>query len=287
MEPYALEFRDVSHSFDDKPVLTDVSFQLEPGQMIVITGASGSGKSVLVHLAIGLLRPDRGQVLIEGQDIAALEENELLELRSTKMGIVFQEDTLFTGMNVYDNAAYRLDEHGWSYEDTDRAVGEILRFVGLAEDVDKFVEELSIGMRRRLEIARGLVGWPRIMLFDEPTSGLDPINARQVLDLIIRARDIHGISSLLVTKELHQIPHVVRHHALEGDRGEVTIEKGERIKGPPTRVMVLVGGKIGFIGSLAEFQSSSLPDITFLTHPETGLHIIDTQASDPWKRDSS
>src|SRR6185503_20739115 len=106
---------------------------------------------------------------------------ELLQLRSDSMGLVFQEDTLFTGMTVYDNAAYRLTEHGWPEEEADRAVQEILRFVGLENDTEKMPEELSVGMRKRLEIARGLAGWPPVMLFDEPTSGLDPINSRQVL----------------------------------------------------------------------------------------------------------
>ncbi|HSE99126.1 MAG TPA: ATP-binding cassette domain-containing protein, partial [Blastocatellia bacterium] len=198
----AIEFRNVSLSFDQTRALDDVSFELSHGQMIVITGLSLSGKSVLLHLAIGLLEPDEGEILIEGRAIRDLDERELLVLRSSRMGLVFQEDTLFTSMTVYENTAYRLMEHNWSEEDTDRAVEEILRFVGLEKDIEKLPEELSIGMRRRLEIARGLAGWPPIMLFDEPTSGLDPITARQVLDLVIRARDIHNIASLNVTKEL-------------------------------------------------------------------------------------
>ena len=124
------------------------------------------------------------------------------------MGMVFQEDSLFTGLSVYENAAYRLEEHGWSEEEIERAVREALRFVGLDGEENKFPEELSGGMKRRLEIARALIGWPRIMLFDEPTMSLDPIVAFKVLDLIIRARDMKQISSLYVTKKTHEIPYL-------------------------------------------------------------------------------
>ena len=167
-EPAAIEFRHVSISFDDHRALDDISFRLERGRMICITGVSGSGMSVLLRLAAGLLRPDEGQIFIEGREIEVLDEQDLLALRSASMGIVFQESSLFTGMSVYDNAAYRLDEHGWPEADMDRAVREILSFVGLEEDIDKLPGELSIGMRRRLEFARALVGWPKIMLFAEP-----------------------------------------------------------------------------------------------------------------------
>src|ERR1044071_2227495 len=172
----AIEFRRVSISFDTTRALDDISFQLPRGGMICITGVSGSGMSVLLRLAAGLDIPDEGQIFIEGREIEGLTEEELLAIRSASMGMVFQEQSLFTGMSVYDNTAYRLDEHGWPDEDTERAVREILEFVGLEEDIDKFPEELSVGMRRRLEFARALVGWPKIMLFDEATSGLDPIN---------------------------------------------------------------------------------------------------------------
>src|SRR5713101_2637070 len=156
----AIEFRNVSLTFDDKRVLDDMSFQLERGQMICITGVSGSGKSVLLRVASGLIVPDEGEVFIEGRAIGGLDEQELLALRSATMGIVFQEQSLFTGMSVYDNTAYRLDEHGWPEADAERTVREILRFVGLEDDIDKFPEELSVGMGRRLEFARALVGWP-------------------------------------------------------------------------------------------------------------------------------
>src|SRR2546422_5314095 len=178
----AIEFQGVSLSFDDRPALVNISFQLDRGELICLTGVSGSGKSVLLHLAMGLLKPDAGQIFIDGREIKMLDESELLAVRGGLMGMVFQEDSLFSGLTVYENAAYRLDEHGWSDEEIEKAVGEVLQFVGLKGEEDKLPEDLSGGMKRRLEIARALIGWPQIMLFDEPTMSLDPIAAIKVLD---------------------------------------------------------------------------------------------------------
>src|SRR5215472_6715402 len=144
----AIEFRNVSVSFDEQLVLSDISFQLNRGEMIFITGESGSGKSVLLRLAIALDHPDSGQVLIEGRDVGALDEPELLKLRGTRMGIVFQEDSLFTGMSVYENVAYRLVEHDVPEAEVARQVSEVLKFVGLYRDAQKLPHELSGGMRR-------------------------------------------------------------------------------------------------------------------------------------------
>jgi len=150
----ALEFRNVCLSFDEKPVLSDISFRLERGEMIFITGESGSGKSVMLRLAMALEHPDSGQVLIEGHDTGQLNETELLQLRGNRMGMVFQEDSLFTGLSVYENVAYRLEEHGVAEPEIEKQVAEVLKFVGLNETAEKLPAELSGGMRRRLEIAR-------------------------------------------------------------------------------------------------------------------------------------
>jgi len=287
----AIEFRHVSIGFDDKPALEDISLRLERGRMICITGVSGSGMSVLLRLAGGLLRPDEGQVLIEGRQIEGLDEQELLALRSAAIGIVFQEQALFTGMTVYDNTAYRLDEHGWPEDEIQQAVGEILSFVGLDEDTDKLPEELSIGMRRRLEFARALVGWPEIMLFDEATSGLDPLNARVILDLVIRARDIHGISSLYVTKELHEIPYLADQCAVKDATGEISIRsiKADKVDESTIgedvdkcSVIVLEQGRAVFSGTPAEFEASDLPVVLKLTHPASSAPSSDTYIPDPW-----
>jgi phospholipid/cholesterol/gamma-HCH transport system ATP-binding protein len=286
VEQAAIEFRHVSISFENKQVLRDISFALRRGEMIIITGASDSGKSVLLHLAIGLLRPDSGQIFVGGREIENLEEDELLAIRGGEMGLVFQDETLFTGLSVYDNAAYRLAEHGRSEEDTERAVGEVLRFVGLEEDADKFPEELSGGMRRRLEFARAFIGYPSIMLYDEPTSGLDPLTATQILDLILRARDLHGISSLLVTKRLDQIPYLVTQRADEDGKGGVVIREVDEQEQKRTQVMLLDGGRIAFFGSYAEFAASALPGVTRLLHPEPSGRTSLSYSPDPWARKS-
>jgi ABC-type transporter Mla maintaining outer membrane lipid asymmetry ATPase subunit MlaF len=282
--PIALEFRNVSLSFDEKKVLSDIDLKLERGEMIFITGVSGSGKSLLLRLAIALERPDSGQILIEGRDIALLDEAELLELRGSRMGIVFQEDSLFTSLTVYDNVAYRLVEHGVGEEQTEKTVREVLQFVGLERDAEKLPEELSGGMRRRLEIARALVGWPSIMLFDEPASGLDPLTAIQVLDLIIRARDVYGISSLYVTKKLDEIPYLARHRANRSSAGIVIEETGSQLAAPRTSVIVLDRGQIVFTGRVAEFEASLSPAVTLLTKAENGTPMSDFLTSDPWDK---
>lgn len=276
-----VEFREVSVAFEKVEALREISFKLFRGEMVVITGASLSGKSVLLHAAIGLLAVEQGDILIEGKSIASLNESKLLELRANSLGMTFQEDTLFSSLTVYENAAYRLTERGCSDERTDAAVTEILGFVGLEKDMEKLPEELSIGMRRRLEIARALIGWPPIMLFDEPTSGLDPVTARQVLDLIIRARDIHKISSLYVTKELHEIAYLDSHYATLDEAGKVVV-----CKAPANRlkVMVLEDGKRIFLGSAGEFATSSLPGLTRLTHPEIHTPVGASTVAELWGR---
>ncbi len=279
----ALEFRNVSLSFDEKQVLSNIDFTLNRGEMIFITGVAGSGKSVLMRLAIALERPDSGQVLIEGQDVDKLDEAELLELRSNRMGIVFQEDSLFTGLTVYDNVAYRLNEHGVPEAEIDKAVMEVLRFVSLDQSAEMLPGELSGGMRRRLEIARALIGWPSIMLFDEPAAGLDPLTSIKVLDLIVRARDVYGISSLYVTKKLDEIPYLATHRARKTTH-EIIIEEAKGDRAPATKVIVLDAGRIVFSGSVAEFESSSMPEVARLTHAENGTVFSDFVTSDPWDK---
>lgn len=283
IEP-AIEFRNVYLSFDGKPVLTDISFKLEQGEMIFLTGISGSGKSVLLRLAIGLLKPDTGQIFIDGREIETLEETDLLAIRGGLMGMVFQEDSLFTGLTVYENAAYRLKEQGWTEEETKKAVANALQFVGLQGEEDKLPEELSGGMKRRLEIARALIGWPRIMLFDEPTISLDPIVAIQVLDLVIRARDINGISSLYVTKKIYEIPQLANFCASKTADGKIKISEAPRDSLPKTRVILLAEGRIVFTGTAEEFQKSDQPAIKELIELDHHDHSKDLYFSNPWDK---
>jgi phospholipid/cholesterol/gamma-HCH transport system ATP-binding protein len=249
--------------------------------MICITGDSQSGKSVLLRLAIGFLRPDQGEVRIDDQLINHLDESRLLTLRRETMGMVFQENALFTGQSVFDNAAYRLMDRKWPEDEIERAVLEVLTFVGLQNEQEKQAEDLSGGMKRRLEFARALMGWPRIMLFDEPTSGLDPINARQVLDLIVRARDLHQISSLYVTKTMHEIPYLASRRA-EWDRsGDPTIVKVTSIGN--LQVLLLEEGRIAFLGTSEEFAQSSLPAVRHMLQPVTNVRHGNSNTPDPWR----
>jgi phospholipid/cholesterol/gamma-HCH transport system ATP-binding protein len=280
----AIEFRNVFLSFDDHLVLNDISFKLERGEMIFLTGVSGSGKSVLLRLAIGLLKPDSGQILIEGREIEKLDEEQLIDLRGGRMGIVFQEDSLFTGLPVYENVAYRLAERGWPEEETERAVTEVLRFVGLEGEESKFPEELSGGMKRRLEIARALIGWPRIMLFDEPTMSLDPMAALKVLELVIRARDINQVSSLYVTKKIDEIYYLGSFRAEVGSTGEIATVEAASMNPAKTKVIVLEDGRIVFSGSVMEFAKSNLPAIRELSVLDHHNHTNDPVFADPWDK---
>lgn len=282
--PPAIEFRNVFLSFDNQPILNSINFALAQGEMLFVTGISGSGKSVLLRLAMGFLKPDSGQVLIEGRPIESLNESELLSVRGDLMGMVFQEDSLFTGLSVFENVAYRLQEHGWAEDEIREAVREALRFVGLEEEENKLPEELSGGMKRRLEIARALIGWPRIMLFDEPTMSLDPLVASKVLDLVIQARDIKQISSLYVTKKIHELPYLANYCAMTRADGQVVTMEAPPDKLPKTKVLVLEGGKIAFTGSVEDFTKSDLPAIRELAALDHHDHSRDPYFTDPWDK---
>jgi phospholipid/cholesterol/gamma-HCH transport system ATP-binding protein len=277
----AIEFRNLSLSFDDIQALRNVSLSLDQGNMICITGDSGSGKSVVLRLAIGFLQPDEGEILINGKNITAMEERDLLAMRRDLMGMVFQENALFTGQTVFENAAYRLTDRDWHEDEIERAVLEILTFVGLQDELETPVEELSGGMKRRLELARALIGWPSIMLYDEPTAGLDPINSRQVLDLIIRARDLHRISSLLVTKAMHEIPYLAA-HVVQGNQESATIVT-RPIELSNVHVCLLEEGSIAFYGSPHEFGRSSMPAVQHMLHPISEVTRSEIEVIDPWR----
>jgi phospholipid/cholesterol/gamma-HCH transport system ATP-binding protein len=278
----ALEFQNVALSFDAENVLENVSFQLQPGELLCFTGLTGSGKTVLVRTAAGLETADSGRIFVFGREIENLPEDALLDIRSRQMGFVFQDEALFTGMTVFENTAFRLSEHEVSEEETEAAVSELLAFVGLDGHEDKLPEELSGGMRRRLEFARAMVGWPKIMFYDEPTAGLDPVNSRHILDLIIRGRDIHGISGLFVSKELNQISYLSHHVAVQTESG-VEILPADAAHPSRTSVRVLENGRIAFSGTWEEFHESDTPAVTALTHPERLPRKKDAYVPEHWK----
>lgn len=283
MNPPALEFRSVSLSYGDTAALKNVSFVLPVGAMYFITGASGCGKSALLKLALGLQQPDDGDILVNGRSIVGLPEGELLAIRLRTLGMAFQDQASFTGLSVFDNVAYRLVEQGLEVEEIERLVHQMVRWVGLSDDRNKLPDELSGGMERRLELARALAGWPPIMLYDEPTSSLDPVNATEILRLIMYGRDQQNESSLYVTKELDEIPYLAKHRVELNDAGfrEIDADGSNRAD---TLVMLMEDGQIVFTGTADEFMDSALPSVTYLTHAENGTQIVDFYIPDPWSK---
>jgi phospholipid/cholesterol/gamma-HCH transport system ATP-binding protein len=194
----AIEFRNVVLSFDDRAVLNNLSFKVMKGETKIILGGSGGGKSTIIKLVLGLLKPDSGQVLVDGEDVTNYDEGQMMGVRK-KIGMVFQEGALFDSLSVYDNVAYRLHEQAVPEEEVEPEVRRMLRFVNLEDAIDKMPAELSGGMRRRVGIARALIGDPKIVLFDEPTAGLDPPTARTICELAMKLRDLEDVSSIFVT----------------------------------------------------------------------------------------
>ena len=253
----AIEFRDVHLSFDDKKVLDGVSFTVRRGETKMILGRSGGGKSTTVRLILGLLKPDSGRILIDGEDITDYSEEEMMEVRK-KIGMVFQEGALFDSLSVYENVAYRLREQGVIDEDeVELEVKRMLKFVDLEDAIDKMPDELSGGMRRRVGIARALVGDPEIVLFDEPTAGLDPPTARTICQLAIKLRDLQDVSSIFVTHEMNNVRYLSSEYATVDTEGQVIYEKeGETLCLINTEVLMFRDGKIIFNGSDERLRSS-------------------------------
>src|SRR2546430_1511018 len=198
----AIELKHVYKSYDDTPVLKDISFVVRRGESKIILGGSGSGKSTILKLIIGLEKADEGEIWVDGEEISTYNERKLMEVRK-KIGMVFQEGALFDSLSVAENVAYRLYEQSdLDDEEVESTVRKTLGFVELEDAIEKMPSELSGGMRRRAAIARALVGNPKIMLYDEPTAGLDPLTARTINELVIKLRDLEGVSSVFVTHRL-------------------------------------------------------------------------------------
>lgn len=257
----AIEFRDVELSFDDRKILDGVSFEVRKGETKIILGRSGGGKSTIIRLILGLLKPDAGQILVNGEDITAYSEKEMMSVRQ-HVGMVFQEGALFDSLSVYENVAYRLHEQHVDEETVEKEVRRMLRFVDLEDAIDKMPIELSGGMRRRVGIARALVGDPTIVMFDEPTAGLDPPTARTICELAIKLRDLEDVSSIFVTHEMNNLDYLSSEYATVDDDGNVIFEEeGEKICMINTRVMMLRDGKIIFSGSDEELRRTKDPYI--------------------------
>lgn len=203
-------FEHVSLGFDRKQVLEDISFEVAHGETRILLGPAGVGKSVLLKLANGLLRPDSGRIFVFGEEVSRMREKDLFQLRN-RIGMVFQESALFDSLTVHDNVAFQLVENHVPAEEIDRRVIEALRFVELEHTLDKFPSELSGGMRRRVSIARAIVGRPELILYDSPTGGLDPITSTTIIELVMKQRDVNKTSSLLVTHRLQDAFTLVSH----------------------------------------------------------------------------
>jgi phospholipid/cholesterol/gamma-HCH transport system ATP-binding protein len=269
-----LEFREVSFSYDDNRVLDEVSFCVHPGELIGILGPSGTGKSTVIRLAVGLLKPDAGQILIDGQDIAQYDEEQLNEVRR-HIGVVFQEGALFTGLTVYENVAFRPNELGWDQDRIDREVKRVLEFVGMLDAADELPDELSGGMKHRVAIARALVDKPDIMLLDEPTAELDPPTARLICEMMIKLRDISGITSMFVTHMLEDVRLVSSRYYEKAPDGQVNLlGEDNRLCLINTRFIMLEQGKIIFDGAGEQFWSSKDPRIRhFVYDDDDGMAV--------------
>ncbi len=253
-DPPIIELRHVWLSFEEKVALADVSLKLAQGATLILLGVTGSGKSVLLKLVLGLLKPDAGEVLVEGRDLTSLKEPELGPVRR-RMGIVFQEGALFDSLTVYENVAYRLREEGIQDEGRIEArAREVLRFVEMEAALEKMPADLSGGMRRRVSIARAIASAPAIMLYDSPTAGLDPVTAHTINLLIAKLRDTQGVSSMLVTHRL-QDAFVFANFVYSAERQELVRVRtdggsgGDAAAAAPTRFLVLREGRVYFEGS--------------------------------------
>ena len=250
-----LEVKDVVKFYGDKPVLQGVSFSLLKGETKIIIGASGSGKSTILKLIMGLERPDEGRIIVGGNDITVLNEQQLVSVRH-RIGMVFQESALFDSLTVRENVAYRAYEEGQDETEIEGKVRQTLGFVGLEDAIEKFPSELSGGMKRRVALARALISEPEIMLYDEPTAGLDPITSRKINELIIALRDINNVTGIFVTHRMRDAFTLASEYATNGD-GKVSFHnEGNFLCIANTRFLMLRDGKIIFEGPDEELRRS-------------------------------
>jgi len=245
----AIEFRKVTMMYDGRKVLNDLSFKVMKGETKIILGGSGCGKSTTIKLVLGLIKPDSGQILVEGEDVTDYNETQMMKVRK-KLGMIFQEGALFDSLSVYENVAFKLHEQGVPEEDVESEVRRMLRFVNLEDAIDKMPAELSGGMRRRVGIARALVGDPKIVMFDEPTAGLDPPTARTICELAMKLRDLEDVSSIFVTHEMNNLDYLTSEYAVVNEAGEVVFEKeGEKLCLINSKVLMMRNGEIIFSGT--------------------------------------
>jgi phospholipid/cholesterol/gamma-HCH transport system ATP-binding protein len=252
-------FDGVSLAFDDKEILRSVSFTLKTGHTKIFLGASGAGKSTILRLILGLLKPDAGRIFVNGERIDDMKEDDLMKVRGD-LGMVFQEGALFDSLTVRENVGYKLfEESDAPLEEVNRRVEEVLGFVRLAEFIDRMPSELSGGQRRRVAIARAMTAKPRILLYDEPTTGLDPITSLTIDEEIIKLRDIEGVSSIVVTHQLRDAFFVAEHMAVQNGR-ELVFERAPPAKADEAEFIMLKDGGIAFEGNATELREAAAKD---------------------------
>jgi phospholipid/cholesterol/gamma-HCH transport system ATP-binding protein len=246
----------VSITFDVKPVLQDISFTVQRGETRIILGPAGGGKSVLMKLVNGLMRPDTGTIRVFGEDVTRMKEKDLFMLRA-RIGMVFQESALFDSLSVEDNVAYRLHEDRVPEEEAHQRVVEALQFVELEHTIAKFPPELSGGMRRRVSIARAIIAKPDLILYDSPTGGLDPITSTTIVDLVVKQRDVTNTTSLVITHRL-QDAYLLARSRFNTETGKVEPIPNDGIN-DTTKFLVLNEGKVVFDGSTQELVHTTDP----------------------------
>ena len=257
-----ISFENVRLGFDEGDVLRNLTFSVAPGETLALLGETGSGKTLALKLAAGLLQPDSGRVRVLGHDVSSMTEDDLLAFRR-QIGFVFQEGALFDSLSVGDNVAYRLREDAVPEEEIEPRVREALRFVELEDALEKLPAELSGGMRRRVSIARALVSRPPVVLYDSPTAGLDPITSQTIITLLLRLRDLQGVTAILATHRLQDV-FALANYRFDASSGRVVPlakpgDSAERNGFPPTRFLVLRDGAVYFEGDQQAVLSSPDP----------------------------
>jgi phospholipid/cholesterol/gamma-HCH transport system ATP-binding protein len=248
-------FDDVSLAFDDKEILRNISFTLKTGHTKIFLGASGAGKSTILRLILGLLKPDGGSIFVNGERVDNMREDDLMKVRAD-LGMVFQEGALFDSLTVRENVGYKLfEESDMPLDQVNRRVEEVLGFVRLSEFIDRRPSELSGGQRRRVAIARAMTAKPRILLYDEPTTGLDPITGLTIDEEIIKLRDLEGVSSIVVTHQLRDAFFIAEHMAIRN--GDVRFEKSPPKKADEAEFIMLKDGGISFEGNASELREAA------------------------------